>query len=174
MHSPSKKNQYFYNFLPFVLQKWTFSCILSHCGTNPGFFQKLHYHFSYINDVEVFAPGYSCSYKMLTPYPHKVKGTVSGFLMGSAIVCGGGEMIYVDCTKHNEGSKQCDRNYECVETTGGSQWCTGPKTDLCYAYDSISKVASYLFSKVFPCGEKQRIPETLFSTILYVLVQKVT
>ena len=83
---------------------------------------------------------------MLTPYPHKVKGTVSGFLMGSAIVCGGGEMIYVDCTKHNEGSKQCDRNYECVETTGGTQWCTGPKTDLCYAYDSVSKVAIiYLF-----------------------------
>ena len=126
--------------------KKNFSCILSHCGTNPGFFQKLHYHFSYINDVEVFAPGYSCSYKMLTPYPHKVKGTVSGFLMGSVIVCGGGEMIYVDCTKHNEGSKQCDRNYECVETTGGTQWCTGPKTDLCYAYDSVSKGAIiYLF-----------------------------
>ena len=77
---------------------------------------------------------------MLTPYPKKVKGTVSGFITGKAIICGGAEMVYVDCHKHSEGSIKCDRDIECIETTGGSKWCTGPKTSFCYSYDPVSKV----------------------------------
>ena len=90
--------------------------------------------------MEVFAPGMDCKDSKLAPYPKRIKGTVSGFILGKAIVCGGAEMTYVDCLRHNEGSKDCDRDYECVKTTGGTQWCTGPKTGACYSLDTVSKV----------------------------------
>ena len=43
-------------------------------------------------------------------------------------------MEYVDCSRHFEGSLDCQRNIECVETNGGSMWCTGPKIKQCYTY----------------------------------------
>ena len=61
------------------------------------------------------------------------------FILGQNIVCGGAIKTYVECTKHSEGSFKCDRNVECVQTTGGSEWCTGPKTKNCYSYDFIDK-----------------------------------
>ena len=107
-----------------------------------------------MNDVEVFAPGYNCKDNMLPPYPKKIKGTVSGFLGGMAIACGGGEMVYVDCHKHFEGSVECDRDIDCIITTGGTRWCTGPKTTKCYSYDSVSKVCMQVQKVLFPDGTK--------------------
>ena len=86
----------------------------------------------YTNEVEVFAPNLPCQ---ISPpnYPHKIVGTVSGFSLGKFIACGGGVMEYVECHKNEEESMNCDRNIECVETAGGSRWCTGPKIKQCYS-----------------------------------------
>ena len=42
-----------------------------------------------------------------------------------------------------EGSNVCSTDIQCVMTSGGSKWCTGPKTDKCYSYDYVSK--SWIF-----------------------------
>ena len=93
----------------------------------------------YLNEVEVFAPNIPCT-SQPPPYPHKIVGTVSGFIGGQNIVCGGGIMEYIDCSKHKEGSTDCDTNIECVHTKGEARWCTGPKLKACYSimYDQIS------------------------------------
>ena len=98
--------------------------------------------------METFAPGIPCTSKP-PPYPHKIVGTVSGFIGGLNIVCGGGKMEYVDCSKHKEGSIDCDTNIECVHTQGEARWCTGPKISECYSntYDPISlkEVTTYIY-----------------------------
>lgn len=93
--------------------------------------------YRYLNDVEILAPGFSCPFKDIKPYPIKVVGASAGFLNGQSIVCGGGREAYVDCRQHPEKSVNCDRNIECAQTTGGAQWCTGPKTNICYSYDPV-------------------------------------
>ena len=44
----------------------------------------------------------------------------------------------------------CDRNIECVTTSGNAKWCTGPKMKDCYIFDpssrefdSVIKVCTY-------------------------------
>ena len=58
-------------------------------------------------------------------------------------------MEYVDCSKHKEGSIDCDTNIECVHTQGEARWCTGPKISECYSntYDPISlkEVTTYIY-----------------------------
>lgn len=92
-------------------------------------------YFSYLDEVEVVAPGFTCKDKMLPPFPFQVVGTVSTFMLGKSIVCGGGKMDYVECTASADGENICERNIECVSTPGKAQWCTGPKLDDCYSYD---------------------------------------
>ncbi len=96
----------------------------------------------YINEVETIHPGFTCSNDMLPPYPYEVVGTATAFTTGKAIICGGGRMEYVDCKYHAAAGNICDRNIECVKTTGGTRWCTGPKTKSCYAYDPLFKVSN--------------------------------
>ncbi len=91
----------------------------------------------YLNEVEIFAPGFSCSNEAMAPFPLSVKWPSAGFTNGYSIVCGGAIEDYVDCSKGKEGMMQCDRNVDCVTTKGGSQWCTGPKVDHCYTYDPV-------------------------------------
>ena len=55
------------------------------------------------------------------------------------LVCGGAFQDYVKCKANSEFSQVCDRNAECVETLGGTLWCTGPKTKECYTYDPLLK-----------------------------------
>ncbi len=94
-----------------------------------------------MNDVELIHPGFNCPDKMLTPYPFKVTGVATGFVVGKNIVCGGATMTYTDCHKdHKEGGYLCDRNVDCVNTDGGTKWCTGPKRNECYSYNSLFKV----------------------------------
>ena len=97
-------------------------------------------NYDYLNEVEVLAPGLDCSTQgLFEPYPYKIIGASGGFTIGQNIVCGGATKTYVECGKNGEGSITCDRNVDCVETTGGSQWCTGPKTTECHSYDFIQK-----------------------------------
>ena len=49
-------------------------------------------------------------------------------------------MDYIDCSQHAEKSQHCLTNMECVETAGGTQWCSGPKIQKCYSYEFVSKV----------------------------------
>ena len=52
------------------------------------------------------------------------------------MVCGGAADTYVDCKNDfNSTSMTCDRNIECVTTTGNAQWCTGPKMKDCYVFE---------------------------------------
>ena len=67
-----------------------------------------------------------------------VVGSVSGFLLGTAVVCGGARTTYEGC-KEKSDAQYCSRNAECVKTAGGSLWCTGPKTNACYIYDRYMK-----------------------------------
>ena len=95
----------------------------------------------YTSEVEVFSPGIDCT-SLPPPYPLKVVGASSGFLQGQNVVCGGGHMDYDRCSKHLEGSRDCQVNLECVKTAGGARWCTGPKTDKCFSltYDLLTNV----------------------------------
>ena len=101
----------------------------------------------YVDDVEIFAPDITCKSKPPS-YPHKIVGTVGGFIGGLNIVCGGGKMEYVDCSKHAEGMTDCDTNIECVITNGEARWCTGPKIKECYSiiYDpaTMKEVCNWL------------------------------
>ena len=96
--------------------------------------------YKYVDTVEVVAPGFTCSSTDIPVYPHKVVGTVSGYITGHNIVCGGALMEYTDCSLHPEKSQHCKTNIECVDTAGGTKWCTGPKIQECYSYDTVSKV----------------------------------
>ena len=97
-------------------------------------------NYEYTNQVEVFAPGMTCT-SAPPPFPSTIVGTVSGFVNGLNIVCGGGKMEYVDCSKHPvERSNDCDTDLDCVHTSGGARWCTGPKVKKCYTlyYDIVT------------------------------------
>lgn len=94
---------------------------------------------SYLDQVEIFAPGFDCKHQPpLVPYPHKIIGASAGFIEGQNIVCGGAVYEYYSCKLHSEGSNICDKNVDCVESRGGSQWCTGPKIKACYSYDFLN------------------------------------
>jgi hypothetical protein len=97
--------------------------------------------YTYLNEVEVLAPGFDCSKQLpIVPYPHKIVGASAGYALGQSIVCGGGKFEYVECRRHAEGSRVCNTNIQCVKTTGGAEWCTGPKTSDCFSYNFIMKV----------------------------------
>lgn len=102
--------------------------------------------YQYLDDVEVFAPGMSC---LTHPpaYPHKIVGTVGGFTRGTNIVCGGGVMEYVDCSKHPEGMRDCETDIHCAKTNGEALWCTGPKTKACYmlTYDPVAVIEKWQY-----------------------------
>ena len=87
-----------------------------------------------MDTTEVFCPGDSCAGSYFPPFPIGIAGSVSGFLFGTAVVCGGAQTTYKGCTEKNS-AQYCSRNAECVQTAGGSLWCTGPKTNACYIYD---------------------------------------
>jgi Kelch motif/Galactose oxidase, central domain len=91
-------------------------------------------YFRYLDSTEVFCPNDACTDASFASFPHGIIGPVSGFLLGTTLVCGGARTTYAGCSVKN-GNTFCDRNAECVKTAGGSLWCTGPKTDACYTYD---------------------------------------
>ena len=67
-----------------------------------------------------------------------VIGASGAFINGQTIVCGGATEKYLHCnTINGEGNLKCDRNVDCVTSLGGSKWCSGPKIDECYSYDSV-------------------------------------
>ena len=104
--------------------------------------------YDYTNNVEILAPGFQCLRTDYPVYPHKIIGLAGGYTRGLNIVCGGAKMEYVECKKHSEGSQDCDRNTECVITSGGARWCTGPKLRECYVYDPfIGNVRPYICFK---------------------------
>ena len=75
--------------------------------------------------------------KELNPFPLHLKWAAAAFINGQTLICGGATDDYVDCDQIAEKSEICQRNIECVQTPGGSKWCTGPKTANCYTYDPI-------------------------------------
>ena len=91
----------------------------------------------YSNEVEIIALGFTCQSQFLNPFPLNLIGASAGFSDGESIICGGAIEAYRECSDHKEGNVFCDYNTECVKTLGGAQWCTGPKTDLCYTYEPI-------------------------------------
>lgn len=80
-----------------------------------------------------------------------------------ALVCGGARSTYTDCAVQTVG-KTCARNAECIKSSGGSLWCTGPKISTCYIYKryptntwiaspiSLSTPRAYAASVVLPDG----------------------
>ena len=89
---------------------------------------------SYLNDVELYAPGLPCHQIKLPSYPFKVAGATGNMARsGKVVVCGGAEQIYSDCTGTNQ--RKCEQNVECVITKGDTRWCFGPKTKDCYIYE---------------------------------------
>ena len=58
--------------------------------------------------------------------------------MGSTVICGGARSTYENCATHAGDKRICSHNVECVETAGGAEWCTGPKTTDCYSYNIIA------------------------------------
>lgn len=101
----------------------------------------------YLNDVEIFAPGYKCHGDRFAPLPYPLIGAVSAVIKGSLVVCGGATMTYKGCggisTVGGTG-RTCGSNSECTETAGKTKWCTGPVSKTCYAYHIISKTWSEL------------------------------
>jgi len=89
----------------------------------------------YLDKTEVFCPDDACSGASFPSYPFGVIGSVSGFLFGTAFVCGGARTTYKNC-EAKDGINYCSKNTECVKTTGGALWCTGPKINECYTYDA--------------------------------------
>ena len=97
---------------------------------------------NYIDDVEIFAPGYTCHEEKwrednpgrpnFPAFKYPVVGPSGIFINGKILICGGALQRYEDCV--GEGPRYCKRNRECVETDGGAQWCTGPKTNECRGY----------------------------------------
>lgn len=93
--------------------------------------------YRYSDQVEIFAPGFECSTHTLGPFPLPIYGASSAFINGHTIVCGGATEAYMDCKKDSDNLQKCQRNVECVQTPGGTQWCTGPKIKDCYSFDPI-------------------------------------
>ena len=99
-------------------------------------------HKHYMNNVEIFAPGYTCHEEKwnydnkgkenFPPYEIPVVGAFGMFINGRVMVCGGAIQRYEDCV--GDAPRTCQRNRECVETDGGAKWCTGPKTTECRVY----------------------------------------
>ena len=89
---------------------------------------------TYLNDVELFAPGLPCHQKKLAHYPLKVAGATGNFASdGEIVICGGAVHTYSGCT--GSWRRTCKQNIECVNTNGGSKWCYGPRTKDCYIYE---------------------------------------
>ena len=71
--------------------------------------------------------------------------------------------MYTDCSE-KKGANFCSRNAECVQSAGGSMWCTGPKITSCFVYQrfpamgwatsarSLSIARAYAASVVLPDG----------------------
>ena len=92
--------------------------------------------YSYLDDVELYAPGLPCHQKKMPHYPFKVVGA-TGNLAGSGkiVMCGGAKQTYSGCSGSDK--RTCERNTECVTLKGGTEWCFGPKTKDCYTYELI-------------------------------------
>lgn len=111
---------------------------------------------SYLSDATLFAPGRSCHGQPTRyPLPYPTMGASAQFFGGQAVVCGGARERYFGCADLEGGARECQGgshnaalgtgkilhlfnfagNVQCVETLGGSQWCSGPKTDVCLVYD---------------------------------------
>ena len=89
----------------------------------------------YLDEVELYAPGLPCHQSKLPPYPFKVVGASGNMAgRGKVVICGGAQHTYSGCTG-GIGRRACKRNVECVTTKGGTQWCFGPRTKDCYAYE---------------------------------------
>lgn len=97
--------------------------------------------YSYLDDIELYAPDLPCHQNKLPKFPHKVVGAVGGFvgrkkkfIYKKVLICGGATHTYTDCAQRGERERSCDRNTECVLTKGGAEWCFGPKTKDCFIY----------------------------------------
>ena len=97
--------------------------------------------YSYLDDIELYAPDLPCHQNKLPKFPHKVVGAVGGFvgrkkkfIDKKVLICGGATHTYTDCVQRGERERSCDRNTECVDTKGGAEWCFGPKTKDCFIY----------------------------------------
>ena len=97
--------------------------------------------YSYLDDVELYAPKLPCHQQKLPKYPLRVVGAVGAFTGRSRkytdkkiIICGGATRGYTGCRTHGRG-QTCSKNVECVKTKGGAEWCFGPKTKDCYTYE---------------------------------------
>ena len=89
---------------------------------------------TYLDDVELYAPGFKCHQKKLSPYPLKVAGATGNLASnGQIVICGGASDAYSSCTESR--ARTCKRNVECVIMNGGSKWCFGPRTKDCYTYE---------------------------------------
>ena len=89
---------------------------------------------TYLDDVELYAPGLPCHQMKLAPYPNKVTGATGDMAGdGKIIICGGAQKYYSGCTEGLE--RHCERNVECVTTEGGTKWCFGSRTNNCYTYE---------------------------------------
>ena len=90
----------------------------------------------YLDDVELYAPGLPCHQSKLPPYPFKVVGATGNTAgSGNIVVCGGAQHTYSGCT--GTITRTCERNVECVITNEGTEWCFGPRTKDCYAYEYV-------------------------------------
>ena len=94
----------------------------------------------------MFCPNDSCNARSFAQFPYGVIGSVSAFIRGQAVVCGGARTTYDGCTSVND-AQYCPRNAQCFTSAGGSLWCTGPKTKACYTYDRFVK-KNWVLSKV--------------------------
>ena len=92
----------------------------------------------YLDDVELYAPGLPCHQRKLPPYPLRVIGATGNMAgRGKVVICGGSQYTYSGCTGSIR--RECERNVECVTTSGGAQWCFGPRTKYCYSYEYVLK-----------------------------------
>lgn len=92
----------------------------------------------YLSEVEMLAPDLTCGDKIASQLPEPLMGAMGAFVNGLTILCGGATEGYLHCHPvAGEGNFQCDRNVDCVKTTGGTQWCTGPKSNRCYTYEPL-------------------------------------
>ena len=97
--------------------------------------------YSYLDDIELYAPDLPCHQSKLPKYPHKVVGAVGDFVGRmkkftdkKILICGGAIHSYTDCVQRGERERSCDRNTECVLTKGGAELCFGPRTKDCFVY----------------------------------------
>ena len=90
--------------------------------------------YSYLDDVELYAPGLPCHQTKLAAYPFKVIGATGSTVgTGKVVICGGAIEKYSECTGTQQ--RDCKKNVECVTTDGGTKWCFGSRTKDCYTYE---------------------------------------